>query len=663
MCNDSSIYENNTSFKIKKVEDLVCLSKKVNEGSTFEGKTIYLLNNIDFNDDASYTNANSQSEDINGNGEIEALKTELTTESGFNPIGTSSNAFAGTFDGYAFTISNLYINRSASYAGLFGYVNSSSALIKGINLDNANITGGLYVGGIVGCLNQGKINDVTLKGTITGDRFTGGIVGQTNGTSSARNSVTNALVNSDVTAMDNVGGVIGKGNYTDVTGIVESGKIKATDGFAGTVIGYSYGSIPKAYVSSDVVLEETSSSTSSRDGTSYSSSYKNEYVLGMFDDALDTYISGDNDSSDYYYDYNEDGKITLYSTIKNPLTFDLTGSGTSDDPYIVNNIDEFKQIALKNNLGYYYELNNDIDFKDKNFYPLGTSTNKFDSKLIGNGHTLSNIDTKGMRVVGIIGTMNAGILEGLNFENITLTGSSSIGIIGEMVSGEIKNINIKNINITNTGNYAGSLVGKLTSGTIEVINSENVNIEGTKYTGGLVGYSKGGIITEATITGNVTGTQYTGGIAGYSLGASSSQYSIITGTLVNADIIGTSSVGGIVGYSGNRYITTSGIVESGSIEATTGSAGTAIGYSNGSITIYTSSDVTLSETSDSTMSKDGTSFDATNSNNLEYYSTLLYNNNPIIETSTTGDINETGYVFDYYTDDLGQQDIHLVKVN
>ena len=40
--------------KIKKVEDLVCFSKSVNSGKTYEGKTVMLLSNIDIKDSNSF---------------------------------------------------------------------------------------------------------------------------------------------------------------------------------------------------------------------------------------------------------------------------------------------------------------------------------------------------------------------------------------------------------------------------------------------------------------------------------------------------------------------------------------------------------------------------------------------------------------------------------
>lgn len=47
------------------------------------------------------------------------------------PIGNSeTNSFKGVFDGQGFVINELIINKCNDPAGLFGYVNSTNAVIK-----------------------------------------------------------------------------------------------------------------------------------------------------------------------------------------------------------------------------------------------------------------------------------------------------------------------------------------------------------------------------------------------------------------------------------------------------------------------------------------------------------------------------------------------------
>ena len=79
---------------------------------------------------------------------------DLSSVSNFTPIGTSSNKFKGTFYGNGHTISNLTINSSSGYTGLFGY--TDGATIQDLGVVDAEITSTeYYTGGLVGdCSNS-----------------------------------------------------------------------------------------------------------------------------------------------------------------------------------------------------------------------------------------------------------------------------------------------------------------------------------------------------------------------------------------------------------------------------------------------------------------------------------------------------------------------------
>ena len=71
VCKGNINYDEVTNLKIKKVEDLACLSKLSSESKTFSGKTVMLLSDIDINNNKSYSNSNDTFYgDINGNGTI-----------------------------------------------------------------------------------------------------------------------------------------------------------------------------------------------------------------------------------------------------------------------------------------------------------------------------------------------------------------------------------------------------------------------------------------------------------------------------------------------------------------------------------------------------------------------------------------------------------------
>tara|TARA_R110002096_G_scaffold183757_3_gene361805 strand:+ start:7126 stop:14862 length:7737 start_codon:yes stop_codon:yes gene_type:complete len=106
------------------------------------------------------------------------LDTEpYNTGQGWMPIGTnaSNEEFSGSFDGNGFTIKNLYINRpSENFIGLFG--STFSAVLKNIALEDVNITGRNYSGGLVG-LNYSEIRNSYTTGTVAGLNHSGGLVG------------------------------------------------------------------------------------------------------------------------------------------------------------------------------------------------------------------------------------------------------------------------------------------------------------------------------------------------------------------------------------------------------------------------------------------------------------------------------------------------------
>ena len=111
------------------------------------------------------------------------------SDGNFQPIGTKGNPFVGTFNGNGYKIEGLNIigtvlateitgaRELTSYAGLFGSIGASS-IISNIMIENSQIFGKEYTGGIAG-YNQGIIRNTGIGDTtvIKGSSFTGGIAG------------------------------------------------------------------------------------------------------------------------------------------------------------------------------------------------------------------------------------------------------------------------------------------------------------------------------------------------------------------------------------------------------------------------------------------------------------------------------------------------------
>ncbi|MFM9914042.1 MAG: filamentous hemagglutinin N-terminal domain-containing protein [Methylophilaceae bacterium] len=219
---------------------------------------------------------------------------------GFDPIGNNGggNEFYGGFDGQNFTISNLTINRPASYVGLFGSAAGGSS-ISNLVLSGGSVTGnhntgalageqygtvtnvtssvtvnghGNSVGGLVG-LNGGTINNSIVSGDVTGTgSFTGGLIGwQISG--SVNNShatgdtvqgnsytgglvgknagvITNSSADNDVTGLQYLGGLVGVNNGSIVDAYA-TGDVSGVDDIGG-LVGWNTGIINIAYATGDV---------------------------------------------------------------------------------------------------------------------------------------------------------------------------------------------------------------------------------------------------------------------------------------------------------------------------------------------------------------------------------------------------------------------------
>ena len=168
------------TYKIYKIEDLLEFSNRVNGGENFSGKYIELMNDLDFRKDGSYEKADrTDFGDVNNNGTVEPLKTELTTGEGWQAIGTDTVHFTGSFEGNKHEIINLFINSSKKYSGLFG---RTEGTIQNLNISGRITSTGEYAGGIAG-YNSNIINhclsNIKIEQTISNNNWSycGGIAG------------------------------------------------------------------------------------------------------------------------------------------------------------------------------------------------------------------------------------------------------------------------------------------------------------------------------------------------------------------------------------------------------------------------------------------------------------------------------------------------------
>lgn len=167
-----------------------------------------------------------------------ADKSQNLEEVSWEPIGNTTNKYMGTFDGNNKTITNLYINASQNYMGLFGYTDEGT--IKNLTFEYANVTEtNNYAGVLVGKAFRGStLQNIKISNTcqIKGGKYTGGIAGYLNG--NAYNCVNCATVQ----GIQNIGGLCGHYSRSrtgnSMTACANYGNVTASSLAVGGLVGY-----------------------------------------------------------------------------------------------------------------------------------------------------------------------------------------------------------------------------------------------------------------------------------------------------------------------------------------------------------------------------------------------------------------------------------------
>ena len=174
---------------------------------------------------------------------------ELSNGTSWEPIGNEDHLYTGTFDGNGKTISGLYINRSADYQGLFGYLSTdgdNKGTVKDLSV-SGSVKGNSYVGGVVGYNNGGTVTGCIFSGSgsvsVTGNNYVGGIVGDNRG--SVENCYNTGTVSGN-SAISNVGGVVGRNFGGTVENCYNIGDVSGKISVGG-VVGHNVGPVKNCY--------------------------------------------------------------------------------------------------------------------------------------------------------------------------------------------------------------------------------------------------------------------------------------------------------------------------------------------------------------------------------------------------------------------------------
>jgi hypothetical protein len=173
---------------------------------------------------------------------------------GWQPIGAFINqqvghgvlGFTGTFKGQGYEVRDLFINRpDEAFVGLFVIVDEGGC-IEDIGVVNATVTGGEFVGSLVGFNREmGTVSNSYSTGSVTGRGHSGGLMGWNSGT------VSNCCASGSVSGNYSVGGLMG-GNSGTVSDCYASGSVSGNYTVGGLVGEENQGTMSDSYCTANV---------------------------------------------------------------------------------------------------------------------------------------------------------------------------------------------------------------------------------------------------------------------------------------------------------------------------------------------------------------------------------------------------------------------------
>ena len=495
------------------------------------------------------------------------------------------------------TLSGMTIEGHHYVGGLVGIVLGNGTYIEGCHIISGHVTGTAWVGGLIGATQVGA--SVTVVGcavnvvVIATGNYVGGIAGYIQGT------VIRCYTSGSVTGGIYVGGFIGcsagvtiKTSYslTTVTGTNYVAGFIGQCIVATTIIDcYVAGKITCAGAVVGIFCGETiyiKASGCYYDGVACGIVVTEGIGTGKLTGSLTnmtTYVGWDFEIVwEIEIGIGYPHLIGLPKPEHGKPVFDESvpkGEGTEEDPYQITNKKQL--INVKYELDACYEVMNDIDLEDEEWIPLGVSAEEaFTGTFNGNGYTISNLFIGNLELssAGLFGVINNAVIKGINLVNANVASSDYVGSLVGKVIGEENYINECEVTegIIEGERYIGGLVGGVDEENsasycyfVDCTTNNEVN-SSVSYAGGIIGYGKGDITRCIAEDNHVVGNNYVGGIVGYIYGNSTilecEGYSIVEGSSYVGGIAGRSKqisiegcttaanvnasryVGGVVGY-------------------------------------------------------------------------------------------------------------------
>ncbi|MCW0423382.1 hypothetical protein NB713_001325 [Xanthomonas sacchari] len=503
---------------------------------------------------------------------------------------TRSSALVSSFQsklaGLGHSINNLTISGASGYVGLFG-TTSSNSLIRDVHLGNVSISGGYYVGGLVG-YGQGAIKNVTVDGVVSGTSGgIGGLAGYNLGL------IDNGVFNGSVNGQNTVGGVAGNNVGATIRNSHSTGSVTGSSSNAGGLVGYNDGgSLTNTYSTSTV---SGTSSVGGLVGTNQNAgSIKNSYATGSVTGSSSMVggLVGMNYQSTIANTY-ATGSVTATASVGGLVGVNNAGGASVSSSSVSNSYATGAVISTNNNnVGGLIGANSgsvsnaswDVDSTGQanaissggggsatNLTSFG-SNNRYSHSTYGNLGTWASLaGTSNVYVASDgVGSPAWIMIEGQTRPFLASEYSTTIGNAHQLqlmaynmaanysLSADIDASQTAGSNASGMWSSAGfspvgdsnnAFTGSL-DGTNHTISGLTIARGGTSYVGLFGNTGAASRIVNLALTGTtVTGTAYVGGVAGFNAGT-------LSGIRVTGTMSGTGNfIGGLTGYNNAGTIT------------------------------------------------------------------------------------------------------------
>jgi hypothetical protein len=519
----------------------------------------------------------------------------------FGAIGTADEPFQGTYDGDHHIINNISINApQENYQGLFGYL--SEAVLRNIYLENVDVSGSRYVGGLIGyaensfientavsgeihsydreaggfagVINGGLVFNVSTNVSVTGGYRSGGLVGllsnegeirysRSHGSVSGANDcggfsgsissdglVTDCYSHSTVNGDNHVGGFTGYLSHSrHLYRSFSTGSVNGTGDNVGGFIGSRNLTKSATYCFWDVQSSGMSTSAGDTDGVNGLSTedMQQQSSFPMFNFMSAWLIDEGND-------YPELQDFSHHTQLTHIDIAELNGSGTADDPYVINDASEL--FTIHQDLNANYILGADISLSSsvvwnfgKGWQAIGTEDNPFTGNFDGDGFNIEylTINSPGNENTGLFGYSQGAGLKNAILKNIHIKGNDHTGgLAGYAENTEINNCSVEGHVVSSWG-YIGGMLGYVSNGEVKHAWSDVAVFGGVKTTshiGGLIGTARDGASVHDSFS---LGSVFSGGSAGGFAGGIAGNQTTLSDNFSHAAVTGDARVGGFVG--------------------------------------------------------------------------------------------------------------------